>query len=120
MKALKRFWLTSDARKAAIKPFGLAWSSAARADMRGFYRRILTESGNAAIAERFIIDLHTKMRSLAVLGVSGVPRDDISEGLRAFPYRERCFYFRVEHDEMTVLRVLHGRQDVSPEHFRKA
>ncbi|MGV3551727.1 type II toxin-antitoxin system RelE/ParE family toxin [Rhizobium sp.] len=105
---------------AAIKPFGLAWSSAARADMRGMYRHILAETRNAAIPDRFITDLESKMRSLAASRISGTPRDDILEGLRSFPYRERCFYFRIEHDELIVLRVLHGRQDVSPEHFKKA
>jgi toxin ParE1/3/4 len=54
----------------------------------------------------------TTIEKLAALGISGAPRDWIRQGLRAFPYRRRCFYFRVEGDNFILLRVLHGAQDV--------
>lgn len=104
----------------AIRPLVLSWSTTARSDMRRIYRHILSESRSADIADRFVVDLETKIRSLAISGFSGVPRDDIAESLRAFPYRDRCFYFRIHDEQLIVARVLHGRQDVSPEHFKKA
>lgn len=88
--------------------------------MRRIHRHILHESKSTKIADSFIIDIQTKMISLAASGFSGARRDNIAEDLRAFPYRERCFYFRVQDDELIVVRVLHGRQDVSSEHFKKA
>ena len=65
----------------------------------------------------FLQDLVTKVYSLADEGVTGVSRDWVSRGLRAFPYRNRCFYFRIIEDEMILIRVLHGKQDVSSSNF---
>ncbi|HBF31809.1 MAG TPA: hypothetical protein DDW73_19625 [Rhizobium sp.] len=47
----------------------------------------------------------------------GAPRDDILEGLRGFPYRDRCIYFRSYPDRVVVLRVMHSGQDVKPQDF---
>ena len=87
--------------------------------MRRIYRHVLHESQSDEIADRFVLDLEAKMRSLAASGYSGAPRDGIAKNLRAFPYRERCFYFRIRGRELIVLRVLHGRQDVSPGKFEE-
>jgi len=62
-------------------------------------------------------DLTSKLFDLASLGVTGSSRDWVSTGLRAFPYRERCFYFRIVDNKMIVVRVLHGRQDVTAQEF---
>lgn len=72
------------------------------------------------IADRFVVDLETKMRSLAASGFSGVPRDHVAENLRAFAYRQRCFHFRIDGQELVVVRVLHGRHDLSREHFEES
>ena len=69
------------------------------------------------IAENFISDLTNKLFNLASLGVTGSSRDFISSGLRAFPYRERCFYYRIIEDKMIVVRVLHGKQDINSQKF---
>jgi len=57
------------------------------------------------------------MFSLAELGLSGSPRDWVSDGLRGFPYRERCFYFRVSENKLYVVRILHGKQDIDSQDF---
>jgi toxin ParE1/3/4 len=49
-------------------------------------------------------------------GLTGVSRDFIP-GLRAFSYRDRCIYFLVDNSTMTVLRILHGRQDTTSKDF---
>jgi toxin ParE1/3/4 len=51
-------------------------------------------------------------------GVTGAPRGYVSEKLHAFPYRDRCFYFRIVENHLIVVRVLHGRQDISAELFK--
>ena len=71
---------------------------------------------NPAAARRLLDDLNAKIISLAKLGLTGTAREFIP-GLRTFPYRNRCIYFVVTDSEMTVLRVLHGHQDISPDHF---
>lgn len=53
---------------------------------------------------------------MAQLGITGSPRDFIP-GFRAFPYRKRCFYFFIDDDKLSVLRVLLGRQKKSPDDF---
>ena len=69
----------------------------------------IAKSDPVAAAD-FVEDLGRQVDKLVALGVTGVPRDEISAGLRAFPYRKRCFYFRVTEESFTLLRVLHGAQ----------
>lgn len=54
---------------------------------------------------------------IAEVGFTGVPRDWIRDGLRALPYRERCIYYRIDGDAVYILRVLHGRQDITSQSF---
>jgi toxin ParE1/3/4 len=68
-------------------------------------------------ARAFLKDLTEKLFKLAQNGVTGFSREWISPDLRAFPYRERCFYFRIIDDAMIVVRVLHGKQDVTAQDF---
>lgn len=72
---------------------------------------------NPTAAKKFINDLTNKLFSLAESGVTGSSRDWISSGLRVFPYRERCFYFRIIKDAMIVVRVLHQKQDTNAQEF---
>ena len=65
----------------------------------------------------FVADLNERILWIARSRFGGVPRDWISPGLRAFPYRERCIYFRVTDAQVTILRVLHQRQDIGRQHF---
>ena len=102
-----------------IKPLTLKWSRAARVDLRTIFRQIERESTSTDVAAAFIADLDGKARSLASSGFSGVSRSFIAPGLTAFPYRERCFYFRSYSGHLIVVRVLHARQDVTPEHFKE-
>ncbi|WP_353765127.1 type II toxin-antitoxin system RelE/ParE family toxin [Nitrosomonas sp. H1_AOB3] len=75
----------------------------AKADLSAIYEHIKRD--NPTAAKIFINDLTNKLFSLAKSGVTGSPRDWISSGLRVFPYRERCFYFRIIEDTMIVVRV---------------
>ncbi|MCK7613960.1 type II toxin-antitoxin system RelE/ParE family toxin [Roseibium sediminicola] len=65
----------------------------------------------------FLADFTAKIDWIAKTGFTGVPRDRIRPGLRAYPYRERCIYFRVDESAVTILRVLHGRQDIEVQDF---
>ncbi len=87
----------------------------AKADLTRIYRHIKRDNPKAA--KIFAKDLADKLYSLAEAGITGSPRDWVSHGLRAFPYRERCFYFRIIDDKMIVIRVLHGKQDISAQEF---
>ncbi len=87
----------------------------AEIDLAEMYQYIKTD--NPTAADEFIKDMTDTLFNLAQLGVTGSARDWISDGLRAFPYRNRCFYFRIVNDAMIVVRVLDGRQDVNAQEF---
>lgn len=70
-------------------------------------------------ATKFVDDLHKKIQWIADIGFAGAPRDWMRPSLRAFPYRKRCIYYRMNDDEVNILRVLHGRQDVTQQEFDK-
>lgn len=83
-------------------------------DLLGIYEYIAQFDQIAA--KRFLDDINGKIEWIAKLGITGSPRDFIP-GLRAFPYRKRCIYFFIDDEELTVLRVLHGRQKIVPADF---
>ena len=72
---------------------------------------------NPDSAERFVADLIRQMYQIAELVFTGALRDWIRPGLRAFPYRQRCIYFRDYEDRIVIIRVLRGRQDIEPQEF---
>jgi len=72
------------------------------------------------IASEFVADLSHKITWIAEVNFTGSPRDHIREGLRAFPYRKRCIYYRLHHDRVVILRVLHGAQDVTQQQFEES
>jgi plasmid stabilization system protein ParE len=74
---------------------------------------------NPVAARRLLDDLNDKINWMAEAGVTGVPRTFIP-GLRAFPYRERCIYFVVNENTVTVLRILHGHQNTASEDFTES
>jgi toxin ParE1/3/4 len=74
---------------------------------------------NPAAAENLVAAITTKIVSLAASGNIGSPRDNILPGLRAFPFRQRCIYFRVSDGDLQVLRILHGRRDITADLFEE-
>lgn len=102
-------------QEVVIKPLRLTITDSARSDLRSIYEYFAEDNPNAAIT--FVQDLTDKLEHLAKTGVTGSSRDWVSVGLRAFPYKGRCFYFRIIEDQMVVIRVLHGKQDVGAQSF---
>ncbi|HTO29992.1 MAG TPA: type II toxin-antitoxin system RelE/ParE family toxin [Pararhizobium sp.] len=98
-----------------IKSRKAVFSRAARADLRSIYKYSAAENPPAAAA--FVLDIHLKINSVAQTGSPGVARNQFSQRLRALPYRDRCIYFRVEESHIYIVRILHGRQDISPIDF---
>jgi plasmid stabilization system protein ParE len=98
-----------------MQSFRPVLSDRALDDLADIYEFIALE--NPAAAERFVDSVTDKISSLASAGNRGVSRDNIAEGLRAFPFKQRCIYFRIINDEFHVLRVLHGRRDITSELF---
>ena len=91
------------------------FSRAVRADLRSIYKYIAERNRDAAA--RFVLDLNLKIHSIAETGFPGVAIDEFDVDLRALPYRDRCIYFHVEKTHIYIIRILHGRQDISPDDF---
>lgn len=100
--------------KGAKRAKRLIVSPLARADLRGIRRFIAATS--PYYAAEFLTDLTAKIVWIAEADFTGSPRDDIS-ALRAFPYRQRCIYYRSFAERIVILRVLHMAQDVNRQDF---
>lgn len=98
-----------------IKSRKPVFSRMARADLRSIFKYIAAENPQAAAS--FVIDINLKIRSLAHSGFTGVARGEIAQALRGLPYSDRCIYFRVTDSHIYIVRILHGRQDISCEDF---
>lgn len=68
-------------------------------------------------AKRLVDQISNRIEQIAQSGFTGVNRNWLSPDLRAIVYKNRCIYFVVRDDELHVVRVLHGREDTSPEDF---
>lgn len=47
----------------------------------------------------------------------GRAREDLASGLRSFPVGEYLIFYRPISGGIDIVRIMHGRQDISPEHF---
>jgi toxin ParE1/3/4 len=87
----------------------------AERDLAKLYTHIAFSHPSAA--KTYLAGLSTQLYKLASLGISGAPRDWIAPGLRAFPYKSHCIYFRMTDDKMIILRIVHGSRDISAQLF---
>lgn len=72
---------------------------------------IAQDNQDAAVVS--VKDLLLKIKSLADNGVQGSPLDWVSFGLRVCIYKDRGIYFRINEDQMIIVRILNVRQDVT-------
>jgi toxin ParE1/3/4 len=79
-------------------------------DLAAIYAHIAET--DVSIAARFVAELSDKMIWIAETGFCGVARDWLRPGLKALPFGNWCFYFRIDENSVYMLRVLHGKQDV--------
>nr|WP_281069155.1 type II toxin-antitoxin system RelE/ParE family toxin [Rhizobium sp. CIAT894] len=98
-----------------MKPRRLTFSRKAIDDLTSMFRYIASDDPIAA--KRLLDQISQKIEQIAQSGFTGVNRSWLSPDLRAIVYKNRCIYFVVRDDELHVVRVLHGREDASPEDF---
>jgi toxin ParE1/3/4 len=65
-----------------------------------------------AAADRFIDLLIDRFEMLGRNPQAGRRRDDLRRGYRSFPVKEYLILYRVEPQQVGIMRVLHGRRDV--------
>jgi len=84
----------------------------AAADLLGIQRFIAAD--NPRRAATFIAELEQVcMVKLAAAPMMGPARDEISPGLRIFPYKGYVICYRIEGDTLHVVRVFHGSYDIT-------
>ena len=93
----------------------LKWTTTARDDLRSIYSYIA--QFDPALADAFVTGLYQKIEALAQFGLTGTKTDHLRDDIRAFTFKERRFFIRVSDETITVLRVKHGRQNISPDDF---
>ena len=59
--------------------------------------------------------MRDRLRWIAETGFNGAARDWIRPGIHLDVYKDRCIYFRIDAETVTILRVVHGAQDVARE-----
>jgi toxin ParE1/3/4 len=74
-------------------------------------------NANPDAAQPVIDGIDAKIRSIATLGLTGSPRDDMRSDLRTTVFRNYLIYFRITPSHLLIVRILHGRQDISSEDF---
>ncbi|MGO9006053.1 MAG: type II toxin-antitoxin system RelE/ParE family toxin [Beijerinckiaceae bacterium] len=88
----------------------------ARAELSGIWNYIVKESGNAGAADGIIDAITESFYLLSQYSRMGRARDDLRPGLRGFPVGQYVILYSIEGEDVEILHVFHGRQDIE-RHF---
>ena len=67
---------------------------------------------NPARAESFVIELRKQCEKIARNPLGYRARNEIAEGLRSCAFRHYLILFRMQGDEVLIVRMLHGAMDI--------
>jgi len=84
----------------------------ASAELSNIWAYIARESGNAAIADRVIDALTERFNLLAQYPRMGRTRNDLRPGLRSFPVGPYVIVYIIDGEDVQILHVLRGSQDI--------
>jgi toxin ParE1/3/4 len=86
----------------------------ADSDLDEIWYYVASKSGSLDIADRLVDSITDRFFLLASHPNIGRARDeDLRLGLRSFPVGEYVIIYRVEEDDVLILRVLRGSRDIS-------
>ena len=85
----------------------------ADSDLDDIWYYIATRSGSIEIADHLIDSIIDRFRLLARNPNIGRARDeDLRPGLRTFPVGQYVIVYRIEDEDVLILRVLRGSRDI--------
>jgi toxin ParE1/3/4 len=84
----------------------------ARAELMSIWHYIVEESGNAVAADGVIDAITERFYLLSQHPRMGRSRDDLRPGLRSFPVGQYVIIYTIEDEDVEILHVFHGRQDI--------
>jgi toxin ParE1/3/4 len=85
----------------------------ARAELDNIWNYIARESGSFAAADGVIDAITARFYLLAQHPYMGRARDDLRPGLRSFPVGQYVIIYAVDDEDVQILHVFHGRQDIA-------
>jgi len=86
----------------------------ADSDLDDIWYYVATRSGSLDIADRFIDSITDRFFLLASHPNIGRARDeDLRAGLRSFPVGEYVIIYRLEDEDVLILRVLRGSRNIA-------
>lgn len=89
----------------------LRFSQQARRDLKAIYRKSAEQFGLVQ-ADHYQDGLLASLSFCAESPQAVPERDDLSIPVRTHRYQSHLIVFRIVQDEVLIVRVLHGRQDV--------
>jgi len=84
----------------------------ARDELSNVWTYIARESGNLVAADGVIDAITERFYLLAEFPYMGRARDDLQPGLRSFPVGHYVIIYTIDDDDIQILHVFHGRQDI--------
>lgn len=84
----------------------------AEKDLEAIIDVTLQRWGNAQ-SHAYIDTLQETAQILADNPLLGTERDDLSHGLRSFPYQSHLLFYVIQQEGITIVRVLHSSVDVA-------
>lgn len=63
-------------------------------------------------ADKFIDQMHEAIQKLAKHPELGRRRDELSQGIRSFPFRRYVVFYRRTSAFLLIVRILHGARDI--------
>ena len=82
------------------------------ADLDEIWSYIARESGRVEYADRLIDLIVGRFLLLAKQPRLGRARDQLRPGLRSFPAEGYVIFYRIDDEDLVILRVLHSRRDI--------
>ncbi len=86
-------------------------SPEAESDLLGIWRYIFQES-NTQTGDRLIESIIDGIFLVARHPFAGRLRNELRAGLRSFPIRSYVLFYRIDGENINILRVLHGQRDI--------
>ncbi len=88
----------------------LVIAPAAKTDLKDIYQYSLRQWGQAQ-SDSYLENLKKHFWSLTEQPLMGIERPELFPGARSLPIESPTLFYRVTHDIVEIIRVLHGRQD---------
>lgn len=88
-------------------------------DLKRIFDFIYEDSGSFDIASRYIDDIENLCRIIQDQPFIGLAQNDIAAGVRRFTIHSHIIFYRVLDEQVQVVRVLHGRRDITEQYFKR-